>query len=319
MPAPRRDAVAPAEEAQRTDAPPRQRARLDETSLLALAEMGADELAAAMAGTLERRRVEEGDRASGTVTYVGKEHILVDVGAKSEASLERAEAPNAVVGDTVEAFVIAVGPEGVRLSTRLSGSAAGAFVDAAAESGIPVEGTVVTSNKGGFEVRIGDVRAFCPISHMELRRITDPESYHDRVLTFQVIEAGDKIVVSRRKLLETAAEGERDKFWLDLREGDRLKGPITNIQPFGAFVSLGPSDGLVPKRELLTNERKELSAFAVGEILNVRVIGLDKVARKITLSAREGGPVAEDSADTSAGSPGFGTFGDLLKGLALKK
>ena len=69
------------------------------------------------------------------------------------------------------------------------------------ESGIPVEGKVTGSNAGGFEVKIGTLSAFCPISLIDRQPITDAASFVGRTLDFNVIEAADRVILSRRALL----------------------------------------------------------------------------------------------------------------------
>jgi small subunit ribosomal protein S1 len=121
---------------------------------------------------------------------------------------------------------------------------------------------------------------------MDRARIDDPQGWLGRTLTFQVIEVGDKVVVSRRALLQKEAESAQERFWATAKEGDEHRGTVTSIQTFGVFVDLGGVDGLVPVRELGWGA-VDPATLARGQALEVRVIGIDRDKRKLTLSARD--------------------------------
>ena len=100
------------------------------------------------------------------------------------------------VGDTVEAHVVEAGAKGVILSRTLSkGSASLAMLAEARASGMPVEGLVLAVNKGGFEVAVGDARAFVPLSQMDLRFVDKPDQYIGERLRFRVTEVRERNVV----------------------------------------------------------------------------------------------------------------------------
>lgn len=254
--------------------------RLNTDDLMAIAEMDASELAALMEGTVPTARIAIGERVKGRVTRVGASDLFVEVGGKSEATLDRSELPEAVVGDEIEAMVLSADDQGIRLSLRLSGQAAIEHLEDALETGVPVQGVVKSRNKGGYTVAIGSVMAFCPISRISRIQDVDPDGYLGQTLDFRVIEADDKVVVDRRVLQDEAAEEKATELWATLEVGQELRGTVRNVQPFGVFVDLGGVDGLVPKRELVGSDP------AVGTGLEVRVIEIDRQAKRLTLSAR---------------------------------
>jgi small subunit ribosomal protein S1 len=300
-----------------------ERERLDLRGLEDIASMDPSELAALL--DAQPAQFEVGDAVEGRITRVGKDAVFVDIGAKSEAILDRVEAGDTAIGATVAAYVIGAGEDGIRISKRISGRAASALLASAHESGIPVEGKVVGANKGGFDVRIGDARAFCPISHMDRGRIDDPQPWVGRTLTFQVIEIGEKVVVSRRGLLQKEAESAQEAFWATAKEGDEHRGTVSSIQKFGVFVDVGGVDGLVPVRELGWGD-VDPATLARGQTLDVRVIGLDRDKRKLTLSARDpkDSPWARIGSDIRVGGvyrgtvktvTEFGAFVEIAPGL----
>ncbi|MCB9678418.1 MAG: S1 RNA-binding domain-containing protein [Alphaproteobacteria bacterium] len=263
------------------------RPRLDTDDLLALASMDPAELAALMEGAVRADALEVGEEVRGTVTAVTDQQILVDIGRKAEAWMERGDLPDVHVGQEVTAYVLHAEESGVRISTRLSGSAASAHLEEAEESGAPVEGHVASMNSGGFEVRIGDVRAFCPRSLISRHHVDAPEVFVGQTLQFKVIETGEKIVLSRRALEEERAEQMASTFWKSVEVGQQLDGVVRNVQPFGAFVDLGGVDGLIPKRELSWGDDSPADRVAVGEQVTVRVLEVDFERKKLTLSLKD--------------------------------
>jgi len=246
--------------------------------------------------------LEIGQVVKGRVIQITAEHVFVDVGGKGEAWIERAELADdagklkIAVGDEVEATVVATGDE-IRLSHKLrQGAQAREALAVAARSGVTVEGRVAGVIKGGYEVTVAGLRAFCPFSQMDLRRVDSEQEYVGRVLDFRVTryeDNGRNIVVSRRQILEAqaarAAEETRKKIAVDAV----LPGTVVSLADFGAFVDLGGIQGLVPMSELShARVARAGDRLKLGEAVTVKVIRLDEVKGKITLSlkALEGDP-----------------------------
>ena len=246
--------------------------------------------------------VEIGQVVKGRIIQITTEHVFVDVGGKGEAWIDRAELVDdsgrlrVAVGDQVEATVVATGDE-IRLSHKLrQGAQAREALGVAAESGVPVEGRVAGVVKGGYEVTVGGLRAFCPFSQMDLRRVESEADYVGRVLEFRVTRYGDNgrnIVLSRRQLLEEqgarAAEETRKKAVPDAV----LPGTVVSLADFGAFVDLGGVQGLVPMSELSHSRvGRAGDRLRVGQSVTVKVLRVDEAKGKLTLSlkALEGDP-----------------------------
>jgi len=262
--------------------------KLATDDLMALADMDPSELAALMDDAVARTALEVGNQVTGAITRIGTDTLFVDLGAKSEGQLDRAELPEAGVGDEVTAYVVAMGEWGVALSKQLQGDAAAELIEEAHASGVPVEGKVVSRNRGGYEVRIGTVRAFCPMSMISRLPDLDPDAYLNQVLTFRVIETGDKIVVSRRALQDEEAEKAAEKLWATIAEGQQHRGVVRNVQNFGFFVDIGGVDGLVPKREISwAGVSDPRTAVQRGQSVEVRVLEVDHAKKRLTLSCRD--------------------------------
>src|SRR5579863_4627352 len=134
-----------------------------------------EDFAAMFEASVQLKRLDEGELVEGKIVSIGPEVALVDVGRKGEAVMAIAELKNAAgeievkLGDLVQAMVISTSG-GLTLSRRLGRSAAtDQQFEVAFQGGLPVEGNVERQIKGGYEVRIGRRRAFCPVSQMDLR------------------------------------------------------------------------------------------------------------------------------------------------------
>ncbi len=302
--------------------------KLDTNDLLAIAQMDPSELAALMAGSFVRKELQVGARVTGRVTRVGRDTVFVDLGGKSEGQLERPSAPNARPGDELTAYVASIGENGVELATTLSGRAAAEHLEEARASGLPVEGKVTARNAGGFEVRIGSARAFCPTSLVSRLPEVDMDAFVGQTLQFRVVETGDKVVVNRRVLQEEEVEKKAEELWPTLAPGQQHRGTVRSVQDFGFFVDLGGIDGLVPRREISwASGADPRTAVRVGQAVEVVVLEVDRDRRKITLSVKalESDPWhAVGSAFTEGGiysgtvvrAEPFGCFVELAPGLS---
>ena len=299
-------------------------------------EREAEDFATLFAREGARRALEVGDVVKGRILQIGDETVFVDVGGKGEALIDRAELMdehgNMKVGvsDEIEATVVRTGDE-VRLSSRLlQGVQAREGLAVAAETGLPVEGKVAAVIKGGYEVTVAGLRAFCPFSQMELRRVDAPETYVGRVLEFRISrygEQGRNIVLTRRALLEEQAAVAAAETRKKIVAGAVLPGTVASLAAFGAFVDLGGVQGLVPVSEISHSRvGRPADRLHVGQPVTVKVLQVDDAKGKISLSlkALEGDPWADVAGRLRerqivtgrvARMTDFGVFVELLPGV----
>lgn len=240
---------------------------------------------------------EVGQVVSGQVIQIGHDDVFVDVNGKGEGQIARSElldesgALSVAVGDTVEATVVQAQGE-LRLSRKLlAGAHAREMLRATVESGIPVQGKVAGVVKGGFEVTVAGLRAFCPLSQMDAHRIEDQAAYLNNVYDFRVTELsedGRRIVVSRRKLLEAEARERAAETRAKIVPGAVLPGHVASLTAFGAFVDLGGVSGLVHVSEL-SHQRVDNPAdfLQQGQAVTVKVLKVDAQTGKVALSMKE--------------------------------
>jgi small subunit ribosomal protein S1 len=255
-------------------------------------------------GLPTRKMPRVGEKVRGKIFQLGAETAFVTIG-KHEAMIDLDELKDeegilrSGVGDEIEAHVTETGAKGILLSRRLSKDAASLSMLAEAKlSGMPVEGIVIGVNKGGLEVAVGEVRAFCPSSQVDVRP-TKLDEYVGQRFSFRVTEVKDRnVVLSRRALVEEELKVKAAELRKTLEVGKVVKGRVVSVQNFGAFVDLGGLEGLVPVSELShTRVGHPSEVVKVGDELEVEVIRMeaaepsspDKSRRKerITLSLRK--------------------------------
>ena len=176
-------------------------------------------------------------------------------------------------------------------TTRISGDKVGkAILENAFESGIPVEGTVEKEIKGGFEIKIGDSRAFCPYSQMGQKRVENAALYVGTKMTFKILEHsenGRNILVSNRAILEEEQKKQIEILKKTLHEKMVVKGPVKLVQDFGAFVDLDGVQALLPISEISRSRVDDIhKLITVGQEIEAAIIKLDWKNERITLSMK---------------------------------
>lgn len=244
-----------------------------------------------------------GDAVRGRVLGWDTESVFIELGGKSEGVISTAELLDAEgnlrvkVGDEVEARVVRTRGGTVVLSKGLGRGNAGADALAEAhESRIPVEGKVVGTNKGGFEIELLGTRGFCPFSQIDLGP-SEPETHMGQTYRFLVTRLSERdIVLSRSELLREEREQRTRELIENLAADDTYEGRVTRVEKYGAFVDIGGVEGLVHVSELGWSRVEDPeSVIAVGDRVHVKVLGIenpdDPRARRIRLSMKA---LAED-------------------------
>ncbi|WP_031388179.1 30S ribosomal protein S1 [Desulfonatronum thiodismutans] len=235
-----------------------------------------------------------GDRIKGRIIAVSEEMVYVDTGTKSDGVIEKQELLDKDgtfalrEGDEVELFVVAVQGGQIRLAKALSGEGGLEQLRQAMEEGIPVEGKIKDTCKGGFRVRILDKTAFCPLSQVDRRPVDDPEALVGETMQFlitKVEERGRNIVVSRRALLDQELAATLAEFLEKASVGDLLQGTVSRLAPFGAFVELAPGlEGLVHVSELgWSRNVSPEDVVALGDQVTVKLLKVEDQGKGIRL------------------------------------
>ena len=256
-----------------------------------------EDFAAMFEASTKPKRFERGQTLEGTIVAIGPEVAFVDVGGKGEATIEIDELKDAkgeldvAVGDRIQAMVVST-EGGLALSRKLARSAATSrHLEDAFHTGLPVEGKVGRAVKGGYDVRLGRQRAFCPISQIDTLR-TDPSAHEGHVYEFRITEykeGGRNIVVSRRVLLEERQQASAAEIRRSIVAGAVMKGRVTSVREFGAFVDLGSGvQGLLHVSEMGWSRVADASEVVKpGEEITVKILRVDDDKQKISLGLKQ--------------------------------
>jgi small subunit ribosomal protein S1 len=248
------------------------------------------------------RPIEEGEVVTGNVVRIDKDEVLVDIGYKSEGvipanelSIRKSVDPHDEVhlGEEVDAIVMTKEDQDGRLimsKKRARFEKAWRRIETAAESGEPVEGSVIEVVKGGLIIDLG-VRGFLPASLVDIRRVPNLDEYMGTKIETKVIELNrsrNNVVLSRRAVLEEERKEVRQQILDGLEPGLVVDGQISNIVDFGAFVDLDGIDGLIHISELSWSHVNHPSEIlSIGDTVKVKVLDIDRERQRISLGLKQ--------------------------------
>ena len=244
----------------------------------------------------------EGDVVTGHVVRIDNDEVLVDIGYKSEGVIPANElsirksvnpADEVELGEEVDALVLTKEDQDGRLilsKKRARFEKAWRRIEAAAQSGEPVEGSVIEVVKGGLIIDLG-VRGFLPASLVDIRRVPNLDEYMGTQIECKVIELNrsrNNVVLSRRAVLEEQRKEDRERILDRLQPGQVVEGLISNIVDFGAFVDLDGIDGLIHISELSWSHVNHPSEILnIGDTVSVKVLDIDRNRQRISLGLKQ--------------------------------
>src|SRR5213592_3397777 len=269
----------------------------------------------------------EGDVVTGKVVRIDADEVLVDIGYKSEGvipsnelSIRKSVDPSDEVelGEEVDALVLTKEDQDGRLilsKKRARFEKAWRRIEAAAESGEPVEGAVIEVVKGGLIIDLG-VRGFLPASLVDIRRVQNLDDFLGQKIECKVIELNrslNNVVLSRRAVLEEERKEARQLILDRLQRGEVVEGAISNIVDFGAFVDLDGIDGLIHISELSWGHVNHPSeVLTISQTVQVKVLDIDRDRQRISLGLKQ---TQEDPWERVVNTY---NVGDVLEGKVTK-
>ncbi|HWH19150.1 MAG TPA: 30S ribosomal protein S1 [Solirubrobacterales bacterium] len=245
---------------------------------------------------------DEGDVVNGKVVRIDKDEVLVDIGYKAEGVIPSNElsirksvnpAEEVELGEEVDALVLTKEDAEGRLilsKKRARFEKAWRRIEVAADSGEPVEGSVIEVVKGGLILDLG-VRGFLPASLVDIRRVHNLDEFMGQTLECKVIELNrsrNNVVLSRRAVLEEERKEVREQILGRLEPGQVVEGKISNIVDFGAFVDLDGIDGLIHISELSWSHVNHPSeVVSIGDTVRIKVLDIDRDRQRISLGLKQ--------------------------------
>ena len=256
------------------------------------------------------RQLSHGDIVDGVVVRVDPDEVLVDIGSKSEGVISNRELgmrgdPNAIQlseGDEIKVYILQPENEdgNVVLSLRRA-KAEGIWTEAAEreKAGEVVEAEVREQNKGGLIVNVLGLRGFLPTSQVSRQFANQPEELLNQKIQVKILEVNRKrnrLIVSQKAAMDEDRARQREELFEKLQVGDVVKGRVSGLTTYGAFVNLGGADGLIHISELSWDRVNSVNeVLSVGDEVEVRVIKLDHELSRISLSLRQ---MSEDPWET---------------------
>jgi len=284
------------------------------------------------------KRFAEGELAQGRIIAVDNDHVLVDVGFKSEGQIsihefkdENGEV-NVQIGDMVEVMVEVWDEDEERVILSKDKAAKIKVWESIKEihdANGTVEGVITSRVKGGFSVDVG-IPAFLPGSQADLRPIRNLDEMVGQTYTFKVLKYNRKrsnIVLSRRAILEEQRESVRSKTLENIHEGKVMEGVVKNITEYGVFVDLGGVDGLLHITDISWGRVKHPSEmFSVGDNITVKILSFDIEKERVSLGMKQLSedpwsiaskkyPVGEKVSGKVVSLTDYGVFVELEEGI----
>lgn len=235
-----------------------------------------------------------GDKIRGEILSIGREDVFVSTGTVHDGSLHRSELLNEAgeleykKGDVLDLYVSQVKGSDIRVSLKPGGKNISDDLEDAFDMMLPVEGKVTELTNGGYRVQILGKTAFCPFSQIDLRRSDSPEAHLNKKYSFLITQfsGGRNIVVSRRKLMEEEQGQSSAAFQEDVKVGDIVKGKVTRLEKFGAFVELQPGlDGLVHVSEIAWSRVSDpAEVLKPSQAVQAKVLRIEKIEGRLRIS-----------------------------------
>lgn len=304
-----------------------------------------------------------GKVVTGTVVGITPTEVYVDVGRKQSGIVELKELtddPNATtsdlvkVGDELELMILKVNDQDgyIYLSKKILESrktwdkmiaaspkvttrrrrrdddedVAETTEETVTEEKEPVvfEGVVTQVIKGGVLVACDSVSVFIPVSHCMLKPKEPIESLLKKKVKFVIIEV---ITGGRGRAIGSIKKLAEKEFWDEIEPGKTYTGVVKSLTSYGAFVNLGPVDGMIHKSELSWDKIKDpKEVLSIGDVVEVRVKDVKKDKKTISLGYKKAEdnpweilknnyPIGTVIQAKVVGTPSFGAFVNILPGL----
>ena len=269
-----------------------------------------------------------GDKVRARVIEIGTGGVLCDLWGKEKGVLDLRELvvdnPEPKAGDAVEVIVVQDGARGgfLVVTRDLARAERGRELAAQAyNANEPVEGLVTGLNKGGLEVDVSGVRAFCPSSQVDVRLPSLPE-LQAMVLSSELfrvtsmIEGGRELVVSRRALREGVVRERAEQAAANLKVGDRVKGVVVSVREHGIYVDLGGIEGRIQLQEI-SHDRgvRSHDVASVGDEIEALVLRIDIPVPGVA----PGGDEGEDRGDRNRQKSRFSRPSERMARVELSR
>jgi small subunit ribosomal protein S1 len=245
------------------------------------------------------KSIQEGEIVTGEIIQIGKEHILVDIGYKSEGQISISEFVDsngnltAKLGDKIDVLLIRrEDDKGLVILSKEKAAKIKVWdkIKETHQKDGSVRGKILSHVKGGMAVDIG-IEAFLPGSQIDLK----PGGNYDSLLgtehDFKILKYNKRqsnVVISRRAILEKELKFLREETLQKLENGAVLEGTVKNITDYGLFVDLGGIDGLLHITDMSWGRVGHPSEMCrAGDQITVKVLNFDREKERVSLGLKQ--------------------------------
>ena len=244
-------------------------------------------------------KFQKGDLVKGMVCGYDSDGVIVDIGAKTSASVPEREAridTSVSVEDTLkkgevyEFLIVKEEDEDGRFTLshkKVAMAYAWKELEELKEKDETIEGTVVSVVKGGVLVEIKGVRGFVPSSHL---RAKDTDNIVGQKIELKILSldpAQNNFILSNKKVYSDNQEETKENMFSNLEVGQVVKGEVVRITDFGAFIDIGGMDGLLPLSQMSWRWVDHPSdVLKIADTINVEIIGIDHDKQRVSLSLK---------------------------------
>jgi len=213
-------------------------------------------------------KIERGDITKGKIVALKNDGVVVDIGYKSEGTISLSEFTEEELaelheGNEMEVYIERINDhEGVITLSKDKASKIRAWevLSSAHENNSVIQGKVTDKTKGGLLVDVLGIKAFLPVSQIDVKGLKEIDSYVGENIPLKILKLippkpqsdfyGGKtsttsLVVSRRAVIEDERSKKKIETLKTLTADAILKGVVKNITDYGVFVDLGGIDGLL--------------------------------------------------------------------------
>jgi len=245
----------------------------------------------------DSQQLKEGTVIKGVIVGINDKTVAVDIGAKSIGFIDVNEFKrdgDIEQGDVTDIFLerlenkrgeLIISRENARRLNNWN------FLKHCLEDKTIIDGKVIGRVKGGYAVDVNGIICFLPRSQVDTVLLTDDSfliNKIEKLLVLKIDEIRGNIVVSRRAVLESQRNIEKDKILSGIKIGDVIDGIIKNITDYGAFIDFGSFDGLLHLTDISWCRIKHPSELLkVGQEVKVQVIKYDEATKRVSLGMKQ--------------------------------
>jgi len=265
----------------------------------------ADEFRELLESTFNYLPPQRGEIRSSVILQIDRREVIVDLGAKRDgivpvSDLDRLEPTfrdSLKVGAQIPVYVMNPRDPEDNLIVSINMGLQQYDWEKARElitSEEVVEVGVKGHNRGGILVSWNRLEGFIPSSHLVTTGPSGGRDTWDELVNTSLMVKVIEVDQTRRRLIFSEREAQREwraqqkaRLLAELKEGDKVRGTVTGLRDFGAFVNLGGADGLIHVSELAWHRVDHpRDVLKVGDNIEVYVLSLDKETNRIALSRK---------------------------------